>query len=239
MIKQLSKVLLAGFLTLGLAACGGKGNSETSKSSNVKMPDPAANVDPMDIHPGAILNDEMSSDYWFSQSSEDEYMYLEYTNEDNCPSGKDVIFVQGDKTYSSPSQITEDKHLVNTTEGTAEFDLIFYDVFKAYDNKTKTWYVRGDIDALKTMLTGTTYISEDKDESFTFNKDGVLKRKFSDVEEEAEWFIEASTVVSWIYTSDGYLQECDILYNEDGSIAYLQIGRMTPKKFYLDEKSSK
>ncbi len=224
MLKRFGKALLTSFLALSLVACGGGKGDKKEEVKASKFPTPAANVDPSALHPGSIQSDENTSDFWFNQDDESEYMYLTYSIADNCPSGLSVDFVEGDGTeWHASSYISDNNHLVSVEGAEAEFDFMFYDVFKAYDNVSKHWYVRGDMDAYDKMFNDKTFAKEDGSESFHLASDGVMTRTYKGEEETGTWFIDATTVVSWIYDSDAYYEKADIYFNEDGSVAYLQI----------------
>ena len=143
-------------LCAGLVGCGGSGSSSAASSnasasagastsasaassaaaSSASGRQPAANVNPADINPGAPdiwrLNGDASAEgIRFEKSDNEAGLAFVRVSAD----GQD-----GDGEFNLI--ITDDKHLRTPMSTAPKIDIVFYDDANCYDYVTRNWYVR-------------------------------------------------------------------------------------------------
>ena len=80
------------------------------------------------------------------------------------------------------------------------FDLllhfVFHDDFYAYDLKTETWYVRANVDFMKSLFVGRSFVEKnDSGNTIVFNEDGTATETYQGQEFAGTWKIVNATTV--------------------------------------------
>ncbi len=192
-MKRFISLLMAVLMIASLCACGG-GDAQQAASQPGGSAEPQANVNPNTIDWGSRRNTLVESDPWYPNGKlGNDYIYF-----DLGESSSTIVYYKvegGVQTGYAACEQTKKNHLVTEGDGTA-IDIVFHDEFYAYDFKTETWYVRANLDFMKSLFVGRSFVEKnDSGNTIIFNEDGTAVENYQGQEFKGSWKIINATTV--------------------------------------------
>ena len=217
-MKKIICLFLAVLMIASLCACGA-GNeqsvSNTTAETNTASAEPQANVNPSAINWGSRRNTLQESDPWYPNGKlGDDYIYFGLGE-----SSSTIVYHKvegGVETGYAACEQTKKNHLVTEGEGT-DIDIVFHDEFYAFDFKTNTWYVRANLDFMKSLFVGKNFVEKnDSGNSFVFNEDGTAVEIYQGQEFKGTWKIVNATTLRF---NDGeYEYDYELVINSQNQL---------------------
>ena len=190
-MKKIICLLMAVLMIASLCACGGETESAAQPTGSSE---PQANVNPSTINWGSRRNVLVESDPWYPNGKlGDDYIYFDFGE-----SSSTIVYYKVDdgmQTGYAACEQTKKNHLVTEGDGTA-IDIVFHDEFYAYDFVTQTWYVRANLDFMKSLFVGKSFVEKnDSGNTIVFNEDGTAVESYQGQEFSGTWKIVNATTV--------------------------------------------
>lgn len=208
------KKFLAIFLSLiilvfSFSACNKSTEKETDEPI-INRPDPVAQFSPNDIDPGRQKDSVYTSDLWYPDANDGSYFYLQKSDI------LSITFVNDTEKNTYDCSVTDDNHLVS--EGIC--NIVFYDAFNCYDFERQEWYTRGNVDKIKTALSGKTLVnSNDAENQYVFGDDGTtVYENYKGTEYTGIWTMITETVMVVTFGNDDYSYTFDIDADDEGNV---------------------
>lgn len=223
-MKKVLALLTVITMLLSFAACGKKSDDTskttvaTEQTTQLALPDPAANVNPEEMDWGwneykeEKFKDE-TSDIWYPATvgkNDTDYMFFR--------NGHSVYCVIGGEEKSSGWILSDDNHMVVDPEYSEfNFDIVFMDNFTLYDYVTKTYYTRGDQNEYNKLFIGKTFTCKtDEGRSMLLKEDGTATYYYRGEPEECTWEVLAQRLLRLKFAD--YDNDYYVFYKEDGSV---------------------
>ena len=217
-MKRFICLLMAVLMIASLCACGNNGDQQSSEAAApaaANSAEPQANVNPTTINWGSRRNTLDTSDPWYPNGKlGDNYIYFDLGD---STSGIVYYKVEGGvQTGYAACELTKKNHLVTEGDGTA-IDILFHDEFYAYDLKTETWYVRANVDFMKSLFVGKSFVEKnDSGNTIVFNEDGTATENYQGQEYPGTWKIVNATTVRF---NDGeYEYDYELVINSQNQL---------------------
>lgn len=233
-MKKILKLSVAFVLSFSLFACGGGSKPSSSdkpatdpKTTEVQEPEKKAeaNIDPETIDPGTNYSrDGLTSDFWISTTNSEDYFYLENALKEYWPSGWAITwYYNGDMVLDSEQNEIKDNHLVSEEGSALEFDLVFVDLFTAYDFVSDQWYQREGLEALDVeSIFFDKELLDDRGNSLHFYDDYTVAEVWKNEEMDGNWWAINSTQIIYYpndNTGNGYT--FDYYVTTDNALDYI------------------
>lgn len=254
-MNKLLKLVAALSLVLSLSACGGgkkpsstdkpktepkqteKAEKETEKEPEAPVLKAEANIDPATLDPGKNYSRDLTtSDLWISSTNEEDYFYLVNANTKYYPTGFSITwYYNGEPILVSEQNEIKDMHLINEEGSDLEFDLVFVDLFTAYDFVSDQWFYREGLTALDVeSLFFDQYVESAKGNSLTFYDDYTADEVWSGQNGDGNWWAINSTQIIY-YPNDGTNSgyPFDFYVTEDNTLDYIDSFEMG--QYYVSE----
>lgn len=228
-------LILSVVMLFSLTACGGQEKpAEAPPAAEVDIPvigekepapaddETAANVNPAQLNIGQAINEEHTGDAWYKDGVEGgDYIYFEQA--DNSDLGLAYVKVEnGERVDTVLCAVNAAMHVIeaDVKESESSIDLSFVDAFKVYDNKSGTWYIRGNPEELSTIFTGITFTCvDDETNTLILNADGTGTEVFQGQEDDLTWVMDSATTVK--YNDGSYDHVLQIVCDENGNLVNL------------------
>ena len=235
-MKRLFSLYLIAAMMFALAACGSESATQPGGpiSSAPEAADgetiddtsslePAANLDPATLNIGRARDEAHTGDAWYTGGVKgDSYIYFEVA--DNSQAGIAYVKMEkGERAATVLCALTEDGHVVDqdAEQGKSSIDIVFYDEFKAYDYADKTWYVRGNPDAIEQLFVDLPLACQDNESNTLILKAGGTGTEvFEGEEDDITWAMDSASTVKYNDGEHDYILEI-VTDEETGALVSL------------------
>lgn len=230
-MKKLLVLVLVCAMVFCFAACGSKEEpapAPVATEAPVVTEAPAAPVEKADSVEAKLDPSEI----YFGSADQGDLWY-----KDGVKGGDYLVFVKADNSVSGYAcNKAENGTVVKTwlcaassglhfldqeaDQGKSEIDLVFADAFKAYDNVSGTWYVRGDPEQIAQLFAGKQLVDkDDASKTILFSADGSGKEVFEGKEDALSWSLNGAASLRYIDSEHEHI--LSIVTDENGAFVSL------------------
>lgn len=244
-MKQFIKIFLSLILSLSLFACGSGNSNNTPKPKKEKKVEEVpkteikaeAKIDPTTLDPGQNYNyDFTTSDLWISTTNQDDYFYLVDANKKYYETGFSIYwYYNGEQVLDGEKNLVKDNHLISVEDSDLQFDLMFVDLFTAYDTISDQWYYREGLLANDVeSLFFDQYVQSEDGNSLLFNDDFTATEVWKGDEGSGTWWAINSTQIIYYPENDKNGYTFDYYVTTNNALDYIDCFEMGT--YYVTEQ---